>query len=261
MCLILVGHQAQPGRPLVVAANRDEFYARPTASAHFWPGPHRVLAGKDLEAGGTWLGVNAAGRFAAVTNFGEPPPAAPKASRGALVHDFLAGTEAAQRYADAIDGERYRGFNLLLWDGRSLVYRSNRAATQVLPPGVYGLANATLDEDRHKVHRGKAALAQVLSSEPTAAAADADRALQDDLLALLGDGMLPQEPEPRDIPGRTAEELLALGAVYITGNDYGTRASTAVAISAETVHFSEQISLTGGHAAGRSDHRFARRRD
>lgn len=259
MCLILVGHQAQPGRPLVVAANRDEFYARPTASAHFWPGPHRVLAGKDLEAGGTWLGVNAAGRFAAVTNFGEPPPAEPRASRGALVHDFLAGTVPAQRYADGIEGERYRGFNLLLWDGRSLVYRSNRADTQVLPPGIYGLANATLDEDRHKVHRGKAALEKVLNAAP--AARDPDRALQGQLLALLGDGMLPQEPEPRDIPGRTADELLALGAVYITGTDYGTRACTAVAISDDRVHFSEQISLSGGQHAGRSDHHFARRRD
>ncbi|MEM1229423.1 MAG: NRDE family protein [Pseudomonadota bacterium] len=256
MCLILVGHQAQPGRPLVVAANRDEFYARPTASAHFWPGPAGVLAGKDLEAGGTWLGVNGAGRFAAVTNFGEPPPAEPKASRGALVHGFLDGTMSAERYAAGIEGEAYRGFNLLLWDGRELVYASNRAETRTLPPGIYGLANASLDEDRHKVHRGKAALGQLLAQEVSDPST-----LQQGLLSLLADGELPAEPEPRDIPGRTAEELLALGAVYITGTDYGTRASSAVTIDGEQVWFSEEISLTGGQRAGRSDHRFARRRD
>ncbi len=253
MCLILIAHRLQDDLPLIVAANRDEFYARPTASAHFWPGPEGLLAGRDLEAGGTWLGVDERGRFAAVTNVGEPPPTASKLSRGALVQEFLSGQQRAEPYAAAIEGERYRGFNLLLWDGETLLYTSNRAATKTLPAGVYGLANASLDEDRHKVNRGKAALGALSSSS----AGD----IGPELISLLADRLPPDSAEGRSIPGRSPEELINMGACFIVGSDYGTRASTAVAVGRDSVHFSEQIYVAGGVSKGRSQHHFRRRPD
>ncbi|MGI9327479.1 MAG: NRDE family protein [Pseudomonadales bacterium] len=253
--MILIAHRVHPDLPLVVAANRDEFYARPTASAHFWHGPEGMLAGKDLEAGGTWLGVDERGRFAAVTNVGEPPSSGTKLSRGALVQDFLRGQSSAQPYAAQIEGERYRGFNLLLWDGESLIYTSNRSDTVKLAAGVYGLANASLNEDRHKVGRGKAALAAAVAQE------GANAELNPALLALLADREAPATAEGRKIPGRSAAELISMGACFIVGSDYGTRASTAVAVGHAEVHFSEQIYIEGGLAKGRSQHRMLRRRD
>lgn len=257
MCLILVAYRVGPELPLVVAANRDEFYARPTASAHFWHGPARMLAGKDLEAGGTWLGVNEHGRFAAVTNVGEPPPAEPKASRGALVQEFLAGSHRAEPYAAAIEQDRYRGYNLLLWDGETLVYSSNRAPTRVLEPGYYGLANASLDEERHKVERGRAALRQCVEHHAKEGTED----LSERLTTLLADKVVPAQDEGREIPGRSAAEITAMGACFIVGSDYGTRASSAVSIGRGEVAFTEQLYSSGGVARGRSSHRFERVRD
>lgn len=254
MCLILVAYRVRQDMPLVVAANRDEFYARPTASAHFWHGPSRMLAGKDLEAGGTWLGVNESGRFAAVTNVGEPPPAEPKATRGALVQDFLNEDVGCEDYVAGITGERYRGYNLLLWDGEQLLYTSNRAPTRVLKPGYYGLANASLDEDRHKVDRGRAALQQCVEQTADGGA----DALTLRLTQLLADREPPAESEGREIPGRSAAELLAMGACFITGSDYGTRASSAVTVGLDQVSFTEQLYSSGGIARGRSSHQFPR---
>ena len=253
MCLILIAYRVHPEMPLVVAANRDEFYARPTASAHFWHGPARMLAGKDLEAGGTWLGVDERGRFAAVTNVGEPPPAQPKASRGALVQDFLNGTSAAEPYAGAIELERYRGFNLLLWDGETLLYTSNRAPTQILKPGYFGLANVSLDEQRHKVDRGRAALKHCVEQGTDG--------ITERLTTLLGDRLPPAQSEGREIPGRSAEEITAMGACFIVGSEYGTRASSAITIGQDEVAFTEALYSSGGIPRGTSSHRFARARD
>ena len=144
MCLILFAYRLTPGQPLIVAANRDEFYARPSAAAHWWEDAPGLLAGRDLQAGGTWLGVQANGRFAAVTNFTDLEQPPPPRSRGALVTDFLGGTQTCADYAASIQGELYQGFNLLLWDGRSLACTSNRGVTKVLKPGCYALTNAEL---------------------------------------------------------------------------------------------------------------------
>ena len=148
MCLILVAWRARPGWPLLVAASRDEFHARPAAPAAFWPDHPGLLAGRDLEARGTWMGVSRRGRFAAVTNYrgGHDPSAAE--SRGALVARFLAGDQPAERYAAevAANGSRYSGFNLLLCDGEDLWWVSNRtAAPRRLEAGHYGLGNNLLD--------------------------------------------------------------------------------------------------------------------
>jgi uncharacterized protein with NRDE domain len=148
MCLILVGWRAHRELPLIVAANRDEFHARAAAPAAFWNDQPGILAGRDLQAGGTWMGVSRAGKFAAVTNYrGAQEPSAAE-SRGALVARYLAGGVPPARYVAAL-GERaaaYSGFNLLVADDQELWWVSNRdGAPRRLEPGIYGLGNALLD--------------------------------------------------------------------------------------------------------------------
>ena len=163
MCLILAGWRVHRAAALVVAANRDEFHARPASRAGFWADQPAVLAGRDLQAGGTWMGVSRDGRFAAVTNYrgGTEPGAAE--SRGALVTRFLHGAEVpalAERKAD------YSGFNLLACDGESLWWLSNRdGAPRRLEPGWYGLANLLLDTPDVQPHKSRFAAAPV-SVEP-----------------------------------------------------------------------------------------------
>jgi uncharacterized protein with NRDE domain len=148
MCLILLTWQGSSGHPLVVAANRDEFHARPAAPAAFWDDRPTILAGRDLEARGTWMGISRTGRFAAVTNFrGAREPRAAE-SRGALVARFLDTESPAGQYVAEIQKQAaaYSGFNLLASDGRELWWMSNRdGEPRRLGPGIYGLANALLD--------------------------------------------------------------------------------------------------------------------
>jgi len=148
MCLILVAWQVPDRQPLVVAANRDEFHARPAAPAAFWEDPPAILAGRDLEAHGTWMGISRGGKFAAVTNYrgGTEPRAAQ--SRGSLVAAFLANGQAPAQYIGEVQkkANSYSGFNLLVSDGAELWWLSNRGGTpRRLEPGIYGLGNALLD--------------------------------------------------------------------------------------------------------------------
>lgn len=163
MCLVLLAWRAHPDFPLVVAANRDEFHARPAAPAEFWSDHPDILAGRDLEARGTWMGVSRNGRFAAVTNYrGGTEPSA-KHSRGALVTGFL--LDGAFR----IDGSSYSGFNLLATDGDELWWTSNRdGAPKRLEPGVYGLGNLLLEspEVEPAKERFRAALDPAPAMEP-----------------------------------------------------------------------------------------------
>jgi uncharacterized protein with NRDE domain len=148
MCLILLAWRAHPELALAVAANRDEFHGRPAAAAAFWPDRPAILAGRDLEAKGTWMGVARSGRFAAVTNYrGAREPSAAE-SRGALVTKFLEGSGTPGAYLAAIqsNANRYSGFNLLACDGEELWWMSNRdGAPRRLEPGIYGLGNLLLD--------------------------------------------------------------------------------------------------------------------
>ena len=148
MCLILLAWRSHPGYPLIVAANRDEFHARPALAAAFWPDRPEILAGRDLEAKGTWLGVSRNARFAAVTNYrgGRDPGAAE--SRGALVTRFLEGDKAPGRYILEIESRKqaYSGFNLLVADRDELWWLSNRSnGARNLEPGRYALGNFLLD--------------------------------------------------------------------------------------------------------------------
>ena len=169
MCLILLSWRAQPGHELVVAANRDEFHGRPAAPAAFWADKPGILAGRDLEAKGTWMGVARDGRFAAVTNYrGATEPRAAE-SRGALVTRFLEGTVPPGAYMKSVQASRYSGFNLLLADHEELWWMSNRdGAPRRLEPGYYGLGNLLLDSpeveaDKARFRSGAVALEPLFS--------------------------------------------------------------------------------------------------
>ena len=165
MCLIVLAWRAHPEFPLIVAANRDEFHARPAAAAAFWDDQPQILAGRDLEARGTWMGVSRAGRFAAVTNYrGAKEPRATE-SRGALVTRFLTNGSRPAEYVDHVKTSLYSGFNLLAADGNELWWMSNRGGEpRRLEPGIYGLGNILLDDP--EVEPIKKAFAAELSPAP-----------------------------------------------------------------------------------------------
>ena len=223
MCLIVVGWRVHPDYPLLVAANRDEFYERPTALAGCWPDAPEIIAGRDLEAGGTWLGITRSGRFAAVTNVREPGATPGIHSRGRLTRDFLAGHQHAADYVRQLPFADYSGFNLLAGDGNALWYCSNRGASPVaLAPGVYGLSNHLLDSPWPKLLTARQRFAAALPSVPELSAlfeilAD-DEIVPDDELPATG---VPLEWERR------------LSAIFIHSENYGTRASTVVLQAAD----------------------------
>jgi uncharacterized protein with NRDE domain len=225
MCLILLAWDSHPDYSLIVAANRDEFYDRPTAPAAFWADAPSVLGGRDLRAAGTWLGLDRRGRFAAVTNYrqGEREPAAAR-SRGRLVSDFLTTGVPAQEYIARVeqDADRYNGFNLIIGAAGSLLYFSNREGTpRTLKPGVYGLSNHLLDSPWPKVTSGKTGLSALLEQ--------GGPQLITDLFALLADRSQPaDELLPDTGIGHQWERLLA--TAFISSQEYGTRSSTVVLI-------------------------------
>ncbi len=226
MCLILFAYRAHPHYRLVVAANRDEWFRRPTAAAAFWPDAAHVFAGRDLEQHGTWLGITRAGRFAAVTNFRDPANQRAQApSRGQLVSRFLLSSGAPADYLAALRAEapRYNGFSLLVADRESLYYYSNQEdAIRALAPGVYGLANDLLDVPWPKVRHGTERLAALLARGPT----------PDALLELLDDtGIAPEAELPHT--GIDLGWERALSAVRIIADGYGTRSSTILLVSAD----------------------------
>jgi uncharacterized protein with NRDE domain len=230
MCLIAFAHEAHPAFRLVVAANRDEAYARPAAPAGWWADAPGVLAGRDLREGGTWMGVTRGGRFAAVTNFRDPGFAqigdAP--SRGALVADFLRGAADAAGYAAALSrrAAEYNGFNLLVGDGGGLFYLSNRApGVRRLEPGVYALSNHLLDTPWPKVVRARRAMADALDT-----AGDAADRWESGLWGMLGDRVVAADDDLPDT-GVGAEFERLLSPPFIRGDAYGTRASTVLTIA------------------------------
>lgn len=250
MCLILFAHRAHPDYPLVVAANRDEWFRRPTARAGFWPDAPAVFAGRDLEQQGTWLGVTRGGRFAALTNFRDPDSNRPDApSRGMLVSAFLRSQGPAREYLERLRGDaaRFNGFSLLAGDGDSLAYFSNREGEiRDLAPGVYGLSNSLLDVPWPKVESGKARLAAALDGRPSPA----------ELLALLDDTELATD-DALPSTGVSRDWERRLSSLRITGDAYGTRSSTALLVGADgEVSFSERSFDEGGAVAGIVQERF-----
>jgi uncharacterized protein with NRDE domain len=225
MCLILFAWRAHPRYRLVMAANRDEFHQRPTAAAGFWSDHPDLLAGRDLQAGGTWLGVTRSGRFAAVTNFREPvtPEVPLEHSRGSLVTDYLTGTRDPAAHARGVlaSGPEYRGFSLLLGDADGLVYVSNRDGTPLpVDAGCHGLSNHRLDTDWPKVRSGRRRLERLLDGEEIQA---------DSLLDMLTD----RGQAPGVMPTRLDDEAVRrhlMDHFFILSPVYGTRSSTVLLI-------------------------------
>lgn len=219
MCLVVIAWQQHEQYPLILAGNRDEFHARPTQEAHWWPDHPEILAGRDLQAGGTWLALHRNGRFATITNFrdAQHEPAELR-SRGHLVVEFLLGDDAPADYLDAIEGERYAGFNLLVGDSESLAYASNRDnGVRELGPGIYGLSNALLDSDWFKVHRAKSAIRKLLEQQ---------HIREQELIQLLED----RERAPASSVESNRfdfETAHAISAPFIVMSGYGTRSSSA----------------------------------
>jgi len=240
MCLILFAHGAHADYPLVIAANRDEYYRRPTAKAAFWQDHPHILAGRDLECMGTWLGVTRRGRFAALTNFRDPGERKTDApSRGQLVSGFLVAEREPREYLEEVAtlAPRYNGFSLLAGDIDGVFFFSSRTGSvQPVPPGIHGLSNHLLDTPWPKVAQGKQRLQAALTLEPSAEA----------LLQLLHDREPAAQSELPDT-GIGAEMERVLSSALIVSPQYGTRASTAVLFGRDgDVDFSERTILRGG---------------
>jgi uncharacterized protein with NRDE domain len=225
MCLVLFAHEAHPEYRLIVAANRDEYYDRPAAPAGWWEDAPDLLAGRDLVAGGTWLGVTREGRFAALTNYRGASPVPGGPSRGTLAVGFLRGELGAEHYARTVAAQagRYQGFSLLVGDRTGLWVVSTHHDAQPVSAGVHGLSNHLLDTPWPKVRRGTEALAD---SIPLTSAEREAR-----LLATLADRSAPAD---RDIPtmGASLEFERALSAPFIHSRErrYGTRCTTLLSI-------------------------------
>ncbi len=252
MCLILIAFDSHPDYGLIVAANRDEFYDRPTRPAGFWPDAPSVLAGRDLEAGGTWLGMDRCGRFAAVTNYrqGEREPTAAR-SRGHLVSDYLTTGIDAHVHLERVerDAALYNGFNLIAGDSRQLLYFSNREGrVRILAPGVYGLSNHLLDTAWPKVTSTKSALDALLKNDATE--------LIPGLFALLDDRrQAADQLLPRT--GVSPEWERLLSSAFIAAGGYGTRSSTVVLVGRDDrVVFVERTFASGGAPAEPVRHEF-----
>ena len=246
MCLIAFAWQMS-GRPLLLLGNRDEFHPRPTRAASFWneEGHPQLLAGKDLEAGGTWLGVTRSGRFAALTNIRSPEARQGPRSRGKLVLDYLTGKMSPGDYLNSLTDElgEYAGFNLLAGTMQQLWYlNSQEGQPKELAPGVYGLSNAELNSPWPKLQTLCSNLTQHLDT-------DSD---SDTLLELLKDSReYPDDQLPDS--GVSPEWERRLSATFILGEDYGTRACTLLGIDADgSITFVEQVFGPNGRELGES---------
>jgi uncharacterized protein with NRDE domain len=220
VCLIALSLGQHSQYPFILAANRDEFHARPTKEAHWWPDKPDILGGRDLQAGGTWLALHRDGRFATVTNFRDAQPPSPKhRSRGYLVTDFLDSELAPIDYLDSIDEAGYAGFNLIVGTATDVAYLSNREeGTRTLGPGTYGLSNALLDGPWHKVESTRKQLSSLVATSDINVTS---------LMRLMNDrSKAPvSEVEKGRLDFGTAH---AITAPFIVMPDYGTRCTTIV---------------------------------
>jgi uncharacterized protein with NRDE domain len=236
MCLIIFAYNVHPSYKLILAANRDEFYERPSSPADFWEGAPQILAGKDLKEGGTWLGITREGKFAAITNYRDPAAFKINAqSRGKLVRDFLCGDQGADKFSEIISGQsdKYNGYNLILMDNDGLYVFSNRGIKQKLDPGIYGLSNHLLDTSWPKVVRAKKALKTVLDKKGAA--------LEQYLFGILSDRHFPPDNKlPATGVDKEWEKILS--PIFIKSPNYGTRSSTILFIGKnKRVKFVEKV--------------------
>jgi len=221
MCIVFLDFKNVPHLPLILAANRDEFFERPALPMHFWEDYPSLLAGKDLMGGGTWLGMTRKGRLAVITNYRELTPNAHASSRGGLVTDFLLGRGSIADFQKRLEeeGRSFNGFNLLFGTVNELHYYSNQIGhSTTLEPGVYGLSNHLLDTPWPKVELGKGLLHELPHQDTWG---------KDALFGLLTNTSIP----PDHLLPQTGVELAyerTLGSIFVTGTKYGTRCSTVI---------------------------------
>ena len=231
MCLILFANDQHPKYKLVMAANRDEFFSRPSLVADFWKDNSAILGGRDVQSGGTWLGINKNGRFIAITNFRDPDSMNPKAiSRGELSSHFLSKSIDIPAFIKEVSAKRqlYNGFNLLLSDnGFDNIFHYSNISDRLtgIDPGVHGLSNHLLNTPWPKIKSGKKALVHIIQSESLKTG---------DLLNILQDNSeSPDESLPKT--GISYELEKKLSPVFISMIGYGTRCSTAILIDRNNV--------------------------
>jgi len=251
MCLIVFSNNVLNDYKLIFAANRDEFYNRPTEQAEFWKDHPSLLAGKDLKAGGTWMGITKSGKFAAITNYRDVTNIKEEApTRGKLVSNYLLGKLSAEKYYNSVKSDllRYNGFNLILGDIKNLYYFSTHTeGLRKLVPGVYGLSNAVLDTPWPKVLESKNQLAKLMEQKELHAW---------ELLNLLSDT---REAREKDLPdtGVGLEWEKVLSSVFIQSPEYGTRCSTAIHIdNNNNVRFAEKTFYGHQGAFSNKDYNF-----
>ena len=242
MCLITFAYKVHPRYDLILAGNRDEFYARPTRKAQFWTeeGQPEILAGKDLTGEGTWLGVHKDGRWGALTNYRdmeavkEDPP-----TRGELVMNYLKSDQTALQYLNSIkpDAQKYNGFNLLLGDAEGLYHMLNEEGTiNPVEPGIHGLSNASLDTPWMKLTKAKKELGEIISDK------DLNKEVLFDLL--LDEQKAPEQELPST--GLEPEMEKAVSSIFIKTENYGSRCSTLLLIDkAGNIDFTERRFIPG----------------
>ncbi len=253
MCLILFAYKSHPKYQLILAANRDEFFQRPTLPLGFWKKRPFILAGKDLKGNGTWLGVTRSGQLAAITNYRDPLHVQTDApSRGILITDYLSGDQVSPKaYLESIlpHCDSYNGFNLLVGNLQELFYLSNYTSTiEKVPPGIHGLSNHLLNTPWPKVTRGKQKLETLISNT--------SEVEFDALFSLLKDTWVPEDTQlPNTGVGMTWERTLA--PMFIQSPSYGTCSSSIILVEySGRIHFSERSynpkTTTSPHPATRS---------
>lgn len=255
MCLLVLAWNAHPRYRLVVAANRDEYHDRPAAPLGRWPSPADIVAGRDLRGGGTWLGIDRRRRFGVVTNFRDlvrAPPRAP--TRGALIPGYLGGMAGPGDYLTALESEAagYGGFNLLLADGDSLWYASNRTApfARALSPGIHGLSNELLDTPWPKLRRVRRGFEDWARESLSAEGGE--------LFALLADRTPATEDEVLPSSGLSPAWERTLSSPFVRHESYGTRCSTIVAIEpAGGCYVAERRFDSSGTCTGETEYRLA----
>jgi uncharacterized protein with NRDE domain len=248
MCLIAFAWNEHPDYRLILAANRDEFHRRPTQDAHWWLDQPDILAGRDLQAGGTWLALNKTGRFATITNYREQSFAKGHyRSRGELVTRFVNDDNEPARFSADIDGADYAGFNLLsadlLSEKPSISYISNRDDPLTeLGAGIYGLSNASLDTPWEKLTRSKQRLSHLIET---------DNVNETSLMRILADREIAREDA--DVDNLSIELARAITAPFIVTKDYGTRCSTVLIWhNSGKVDFTERRFDSSGEQTGQS---------
>lgn len=235
MCILFIAYRIHPEYPLILAANRDEIYDRPTKSAHFWDDDPSILAGRDLKQGGTWLGITKTGRFAALTNYRNPKENQKnKQSRGHIVKNFLMSDSAPYNYLVALQKERkqYAGFNVIVGNQENICYYSNvENEIKEMPAGIHGLSNHLLNTPWPKVEKGKQKLQSLIKN---------NHVTPDALFHLLADKELaPTDQLPNT--GVPLEIEKQLSSIFIEMDGYGTRSSTVILIDkVGTVSFWER---------------------